>query len=176
MYWKNPRTVRRRTVRHRRVFDSDGMDIKKTPRTDARHASIVRQGLEWALTYGQRSAAVFLLVRKVPRPVVERIPISMDGRGRALVVVRQSRRRWEDAYCCSLVRPLSVSSTAYSPSACLTQRMDSVQLVALFMVCSVVTDFHSSLGNVGSSLSIINFPLIGNWAANTVQGPNLGIK
>lgn len=98
MYWKNPRTVRRRTVRHRRVFDSDGMDIKKTPRTDARHASIVRQGLEWALTYGQRSAAAFLLVRKVPRPVVERIPISMDGRGRALVVVRQSRRRWEDAY------------------------------------------------------------------------------
>ena len=76
MYWKNPRTVRRRTVRHRRVFDSDGMDIKKTP----------------------RSAAAFLLVRKVPRPVVERIPISMDGRGRALVVVRQSRRRWEDAY------------------------------------------------------------------------------
>ena len=74
------------------------MDIKKTPRTDARHASIVRQGLEWALTYGQRSAAAFLLVRKVPRPVVERIPISMDGRGRALVVVRQSRRRWEDAY------------------------------------------------------------------------------
>jgi hypothetical protein len=57
------------------------MDIKKTPRTDARHASIVRQGLEWALTYGQRSAAAFLLVRKVPRPVV-----------------RQSRRRWEDAY------------------------------------------------------------------------------
>ena len=98
MYWKNPRTVRRRTVRHRHVFDSDGMDIKKTPRTDARHASIVRQGLEWALTYGQRSAAAFLLVRKVPRPVVERIPISMDGRGRALVVVRQSRRRWEDAY------------------------------------------------------------------------------
>ena len=74
------------------------MDIKKTPRTDARHASIVRQGLEWALTYGQRSAAAFLLVRKVPRPVVERIPISMDGRGRTLVVVRQSRRRWEDAY------------------------------------------------------------------------------
>ena len=101
MYWKNPRTVRRRTVRHRRVFDSDGMDIKKTPRTDARHASIVRQGLEWALTYGQRSAAAFLLVRKVPRPVVERIPISMDGRGRALVVVRQSRRRWEDAYLAS---------------------------------------------------------------------------
>ena len=98
MYWKNPRTVRRRTVCHRRVFDSDGMDIKKTPRTDARHASIVRQGLEWALTYGQRSAAAFLLVRKVPRPVVERIPISMDGRGRTLVVVRQSRRRWEDAY------------------------------------------------------------------------------
>lgn len=98
MYWKNPRTVRRRTVRHRRVFDSDGMDIKKTPRTDARHASIVRQGLEWALTYGQRSAAAFLLVRKVPRPEVERIPISMDGRGRALVVIRQSRRRWEDAY------------------------------------------------------------------------------
>ena len=101
MYWKNPRTVRRRTVRHRRVFDSDGIDIKKTPRTDARHASIVRQGLEWALTYGQRSAAAFLLVRKVPRPVVERIPISMDGRGRALVVVRQSRRRWEDAYLAS---------------------------------------------------------------------------
>ena len=74
------------------------MDIKKTPRTDARHASIVRQGLEWALTYGQRSAAAFLLVRKVPRPVVERIPISMDGRGRALVVIRQSRRRWEDPY------------------------------------------------------------------------------
>ena len=104
MYWKNPRTVRRRTVRHRRVFDSDGMDIKKTPRTDARHASIVRQGLEWALTYGQRSAAAFLLVRKVPRPVVERIPISMDGRGRALVVVRQSRRRWEDAYRDSAVQ------------------------------------------------------------------------
>lgn len=101
MYWKNPRTVRRRTVRHRRVFDSDGIDIKKTPRTDARHASIVRQGLEWALTYGQRSAAAFLLVRKVPRPVVERIPISMDGRGRTLVVVRQSRRRWEDAYLAS---------------------------------------------------------------------------
>ena len=101
MYWKNPRTVRRRTVRHRRVFNSDGMDIKKTPRTDARHASIVRQGLEWALTYGQRSAAAFLLVRKVPRPVVERIPISMAGRGRALVVVRQSRRRWEDAYLAS---------------------------------------------------------------------------
>ena len=37
-------------------------------------------------------------MRKVPRLVVERIPISMDGRGRALVVVRQSRRRWEDAY------------------------------------------------------------------------------
>lgn len=106
MYWKNPRTVRRRTVRNRRVFDSDGMDIKKTPRTDARHASIVRQGLEWALTYGQRSAAAFLLVRKVPRPVVERIPISMDGRGRALVVVRQSGRRWEDAYlsCASRTR------------------------------------------------------------------------
>lgn len=101
MYWKNPRTVRRRIVRHRRVFDSDGMDIKKTPRTDARHESIVRQGLEWALTYGQRSAAAFLLVRKVPRPVVERIPISMDGRGRSLVVVRQSRRRWEDAYLAS---------------------------------------------------------------------------
>ncbi len=80
------------------------MDIKKTPRTDARHASIVRQGLEWALTYGQRSAAAFLLVRKVPRPVVERIPISMDGRGRALVVVRQSRRRWEDAYRDSAVQ------------------------------------------------------------------------
>ena len=111
MYWKNPRTVRRRTVRHRRVFDSDGMDIKKTPRTDARHASIVRQGLEWALTYGQRSATAFLLVRKVPRPVVERIPISMDGRGRALVVVRQSRRRWEDAYvrsaACRVSRPRS---------------------------------------------------------------------
>ena len=101
MYWKNPRTVRRRTVRHRRVFNSDGMDIKKTPRTDAHHASIVRQGLKWALTYGQRSAAAFLLVRKVPRPVVERIPISMDGRGRALVVVRPSRRRWEDAYLAS---------------------------------------------------------------------------
>ncbi|MGK5049677.1 hypothetical protein ACQ4WP_27850 [Janthinobacterium sp. GB4P2] len=93
------------------------MDIKKTPRTDARHASIVRQGLEWALTYGQRSAAAFLLVRKVPRPVVERIPISMDGRGRALVVVRQSRRRWEDAYSGGTISSDATAGRAASISA-----------------------------------------------------------
>ena len=60
-------------MRRRALCDSDEMDIRKLPRTDARQASIVRQGLEWARTYGQRSAAAFLLVRKVPRPVVERI-------------------------------------------------------------------------------------------------------
>ena len=102
MYWKNPRTVRRRTVRHRRVFDSDGMDIKKTPRTDARHASIVRQGLEWALTYGQRSAAAFLLVRKVPARWSNAYPSawpgadehwwwsgSLDGAGKTLTLQAQ---------------------------------------------------------------------------------------
>jgi len=67
------RTVRRRTVRCAALCDSGKMDTKQLPRTDARQASIVRQGLEWARTYGQRSAAAFLLVRKVPRPVVERI-------------------------------------------------------------------------------------------------------
>ncbi|SDF73862.1 MULTISPECIES: hypothetical protein [unclassified Duganella] len=49
------------------------MDTKITPRSDVRQASIVRQGLEWARTYGQRSAAAYLLVRNVPRAVVERI-------------------------------------------------------------------------------------------------------
>lgn len=33
----------------------------------------MRQGLAWAQTYGQRSAAAFLLFRQVPRAVVERI-------------------------------------------------------------------------------------------------------
>ncbi|MET0321298.1 MAG: hypothetical protein ABW069_11310 [Duganella sp.] len=49
------------------------MDTKMHPRSDARLASIVRQGLEWSRTYGQRSAAAFLLVRKVPRAVIERV-------------------------------------------------------------------------------------------------------
>ncbi|MBV7534981.1 hypothetical protein KW842_04275 [Duganella sp. sic0402] len=49
------------------------MDTKITPRSDARQASIVRQGLEWAQTYGQRSAAAYLLFRNVPRSIVERI-------------------------------------------------------------------------------------------------------
>ncbi|KQQ32348.1 hypothetical protein ASF61_14970 [Duganella sp. Leaf126] len=49
------------------------MHIKQARRTDTRQASIVRQGLDWALTYGQRSAAAFLLARQVPRAVVERI-------------------------------------------------------------------------------------------------------
>jgi hypothetical protein len=49
------------------------MDIKMTPRSDAQQASVVREGLEWSRTYGQRSAAAFLLFRKVPRDVVERI-------------------------------------------------------------------------------------------------------
>jgi hypothetical protein len=49
------------------------MDIKMTPRSDAQQASVVRQGLEWSRIYGQRSAAAFLLFRKVPRAVVERI-------------------------------------------------------------------------------------------------------
>ncbi|MRW82685.1 hypothetical protein GJ698_01095 [Pseudoduganella sp. FT26W] len=44
-----------------------------TPRSDAQQASIIREGLEWSRTYGQRSAAAFLLFRKVPRAVVERI-------------------------------------------------------------------------------------------------------
>lgn len=44
-----------------------------TPRSDAQQASVVRQGIEWSRTYGQRSAAAFLLFRKVPRDVVERI-------------------------------------------------------------------------------------------------------
>jgi hypothetical protein len=49
------------------------MDTKMHPRSDARQASIVRQGLEWSRTYGQRSAAAFLLARKVPRTVIERV-------------------------------------------------------------------------------------------------------
>ncbi|WP_432378202.1 hypothetical protein [Duganella sp. P38] len=49
------------------------MDTNFTPRSDARQASIVRQGIEWARTYGQRSAAAYLLFRNVPRSVVERI-------------------------------------------------------------------------------------------------------
>jgi hypothetical protein len=49
------------------------MDTKLTPRADARQADIVRQGLAWSRTYGQRSAAAFLLFRQVPRAVVERI-------------------------------------------------------------------------------------------------------
>jgi hypothetical protein len=49
------------------------MDIKMIPRSDTRQASIVRQGLDWARTYGQRSAAAYLLFRNVPRSIVERI-------------------------------------------------------------------------------------------------------
>jgi hypothetical protein len=43
------------------------------PRHDARQASIVRQALEWHRTYGQRSAAAFLVYRNVPRPVIDRV-------------------------------------------------------------------------------------------------------
>jgi len=49
------------------------MDTKLIPRSDAQQAAIVRQGLAWSQTYGQRSAAAFLLFRQVPRAVVERI-------------------------------------------------------------------------------------------------------
>jgi hypothetical protein len=49
------------------------MDTHLTPRSDARQASIIRQGLEWHRTYGQRSAAAYLLHRNVPRAVIERV-------------------------------------------------------------------------------------------------------
>lgn len=49
------------------------MNTKFTPRSDARQAAIIRQGIDWARTYGQRSAAAYLLFRNVPRPLVERI-------------------------------------------------------------------------------------------------------
>jgi hypothetical protein len=49
------------------------MDMKTHTRSDARQASIVRDGLAWARTYGQRSAAAYLLFRQVPRAVIERI-------------------------------------------------------------------------------------------------------
>jgi len=49
------------------------MDTNLTPRCDAQQASVVRQGLEWSRIYGQRSAAAWLLFRKVPRAVVERL-------------------------------------------------------------------------------------------------------
>jgi len=49
------------------------MDTKIIPRSDAHQASVIRQGLEWHRTYGQRSAAAFLVYRNVPRPVIERV-------------------------------------------------------------------------------------------------------
>lgn len=49
------------------------MDTHFIPRSDTRLASIARQGIDWARTYGQRSAAAYLLFRNVPRPLVERI-------------------------------------------------------------------------------------------------------
>lgn len=55
------------------------MDNKLTPRSDARQSAIVRQGLEWSRIYGQRSAAAWLLFRKVPRAVVERL-LAAGGR------------------------------------------------------------------------------------------------
>lgn len=42
-------------------------------RTDLRQALLIRQGLEWYRTYGQRSAYAYLLHREVPRERIDRI-------------------------------------------------------------------------------------------------------
>ncbi|NGZ86237.1 hypothetical protein [Duganella aceris] len=49
------------------------MNTKIIPRSDAQQASVIRQGIEWYRTYGQRSAAAFMVYRNVPRPVIERV-------------------------------------------------------------------------------------------------------
>jgi hypothetical protein len=49
------------------------MDTKIIPRSDAQQASVIRQGIDWYRTYGQRSAAAFLVHRNVPRAVIERV-------------------------------------------------------------------------------------------------------
>ena len=49
------------------------MDTKITTRSDAKQASVIRQALEWHRTYGQRSAAAFLVCRNVPRAVIDRV-------------------------------------------------------------------------------------------------------
>jgi hypothetical protein len=56
------------------------MDTKIIPRSDADQASIVRQGIEWYRTYGQRSAAAFLAHRHIPRAVIERVFVAARRR------------------------------------------------------------------------------------------------
>ena len=49
------------------------MDNTNIPRDNAALAAVVRAGLEWGRTYGQRSAAAYLVYRNVPRAIIERI-------------------------------------------------------------------------------------------------------
>lgn len=45
----------------------------KDKRTNLTTAGVVNQGIAWRETYGQRSAAAFLLHRAIPRQVIERV-------------------------------------------------------------------------------------------------------
>jgi uncharacterized protein with GYD domain len=42
-------------------------------RSNAAIAQLVDQGIEWRDTYGTRSAAAFLAIREVPRPIIQRV-------------------------------------------------------------------------------------------------------
>jgi len=56
------------------------MDKKIIPRCNAEQARVVRQGVEWYRTYGQRSAAAYLLTRRVPRAVIDRVFLAANRR------------------------------------------------------------------------------------------------
>jgi len=42
-------------------------------RANAQNAHIVRQAVPWQQTYGRRSAAAFLVLRAIPRAVINRV-------------------------------------------------------------------------------------------------------
>jgi hypothetical protein len=50
-------------------------------RTNLATATVVNQGIAWCETYGQRSAAAFLVHRAIPRPVIQRVLDSGAIRG-----------------------------------------------------------------------------------------------
>lgn len=45
----------------------------KDKRTNFATATVVNQGIAWRETYGQRSAAAFLVHRAIPRQVIQRV-------------------------------------------------------------------------------------------------------
>lgn len=49
------------------------MKNKLILRTDTQRATVIRQGLDWCRTYGQRSAAAYMVYRQIPRAVIERV-------------------------------------------------------------------------------------------------------